>query len=59
LLCLAGPEGGLSAAEESAALEAGFAAISLGARTLRSETAPLAALAVWTLGEPPTQEEIP
>jgi 16S rRNA (uracil1498-N3)-methyltransferase len=50
LLCLAGPEGGLSAAEESAALEAGFAAISLGSRTLRSETAPLAALAVWTLG---------
>jgi 16S rRNA (uracil1498-N3)-methyltransferase len=51
LLCLAGPEGGLSAAEESAALEAGFAAISLGSRTLRSETAPLAALAAWTLSE--------
>lgn len=50
LLCLAGPEGGLSPAEENAALEAGFAAISLGARTLRSETAPLAALALWTLG---------
>lgn len=57
LLCLAGPEGGLSAAEESAALEAGFAAISLGSRTLRSETAPLAALAVWTLGQPPAQEQ--
>ena len=49
LLCLAGPEGGLSPAEETAALQAGFTAISLGARILRSETAPLAALAVWTL----------
>jgi 16S rRNA (uracil1498-N3)-methyltransferase len=49
LLCLAGPEGGLSPAEEQAALDAGFAPISLGARTLRSETAPLAALALWTL----------
>jgi 16S rRNA (uracil1498-N3)-methyltransferase len=49
LLCLAGPEGGLSPAEEQAALDAGFAPISLGERTLRSETAPLAALALWTL----------
>jgi 16S rRNA (uracil1498-N3)-methyltransferase len=49
LLCLAGPEGGLSAAEEAAAIEAGFSPISLGPRTLRSETAPLAALALWTL----------
>jgi 16S rRNA (uracil1498-N3)-methyltransferase len=49
VLCLAGPEGGLSAAEERAALQVGFAAVSLGARTLRSETAPLAALAAWTL----------
>jgi 16S rRNA (uracil1498-N3)-methyltransferase len=49
LLCLAGPEGGLSPQEEQAALEAGFAPISLGERTLRSETAPLAALALWTL----------
>jgi 16S rRNA (uracil1498-N3)-methyltransferase len=49
LLCLAGPEGGLSPAEEQAALDAGFAPISLGARTLRSETAPLAALALWSL----------
>jgi 16S rRNA (uracil1498-N3)-methyltransferase len=49
LLCLAGPEGGFSPAEEQAALEAGFAPISLGSRTLRSETAPLAALALWTL----------
>ena len=49
LLCLAGPEGGLSTAEEQAALDAGFAPITLGERILRSETAPLAALALWTL----------
>jgi 16S rRNA (uracil1498-N3)-methyltransferase len=49
LLCLAGPEGGLSPAEEQAALDAGFSPISLGSRILRSETAPLAALALWTL----------
>ncbi len=49
LLCLAGPEGGLSPAEEQAALDAGFAPINLGERVLRSETAPLAALALWTL----------
>jgi 16S rRNA (uracil1498-N3)-methyltransferase len=49
LLCLAGPEGGLSPAEEQTAINAGFAPISLGSRTLRSETAPLAALALWTL----------
>jgi 16S rRNA (uracil1498-N3)-methyltransferase len=49
LICLAGPEGGLSAQEESAARVAGFIPISLGKRTLRSETAPLAALALWTL----------
>jgi 16S rRNA (uracil1498-N3)-methyltransferase len=49
LLCLAGPEGGLSPQEEQAAYDAGFSAISLGPRTLRSETAPLAALALWTL----------
>jgi 16S rRNA (uracil1498-N3)-methyltransferase len=51
LLCLAGPEGGLSPQEESAAIAAGFSPITLGARTLRSETAPLAALALWTLHE--------
>jgi 16S rRNA (uracil1498-N3)-methyltransferase len=49
LLCLAGPEGGLSHAEESAAIQAGFTPITLGPRTLRSETAPLAALALWAL----------
>lgn len=49
LLCLAGPEGGLSAQEEQSAIDAGFSPITLGTRTLRSETAPLAALSLWTL----------
>ena len=49
LLCLAGPEGGLSPQEEAAALAAGFSPITLGSRTLRYETAPLAALALWIL----------
>ncbi len=43
---LAGAEGGFSAAELQAARDAGFAPFSLGPRVLRSETAPLAALAV-------------
>ena len=47
--CLCGPEGGLSPAEEAAATAIGYVAVSLGARVLRSETAPLAALALWTL----------
>jgi 16S rRNA (uracil1498-N3)-methyltransferase len=46
VLFLSGPEGGFSAAEESAALNAGFDAVSLGPRVLRSETAALTALAV-------------
>jgi 16S rRNA (uracil1498-N3)-methyltransferase len=44
-LFLSGPEGGLSASEEDAAITAGFAAVSLGARVLRSETAAIVALA--------------
>ena len=43
---LSGPEGGLSPSEESTALAAGFAPVSLGPRVLRAETAPLALLAV-------------
>jgi 16S rRNA (uracil1498-N3)-methyltransferase len=46
---LSGPEGGLSQAEEDAARQHGFVPVSLGARTLRAETAPLAALAALTL----------
>lgn len=45
LIALSGPEGGLSDAEEASARRAGFAALSLGARTLRADTAPLALLA--------------
>ena len=45
-LFLSGPEGGLSTSEEDAAMAAGFAPVSLGARVLRSETAALAALAM-------------
>jgi len=44
---LSGPEGGLSPAEEAAARAAGFLPVTLGARVLRAETAPLAALARW------------
>ena len=43
---LAGPEGGLSPQEEAAAMAAGFVPVTLGPRVLRSETAPLTALAV-------------
>ena len=46
---LSGPEGGLSPAEEEAALASGFVAVSLGQRTLRAETAALAALAALQL----------
>jgi len=46
---LSGPEGGLSPAEEDAAVLAGFAPVSLGARTLRAETAAMAALAALLL----------
>ena len=46
---LSGPEGGLSPAEEAAALARGFVAVSLGQRTLRAETAALAALAALLL----------
>ena len=42
---LSGPEGGLSALEEAAALAAGFAPVTLGPRILRAETAALFALA--------------
>ena len=44
-LCLSGPEGGLTEAEEQAACAAGFVPVSLGPRVLRADTAPLALLA--------------
>lgn len=46
---LSGPEGGLSAAEEAAALASGFNTVTLGRRVLRSETAPLACLSLVML----------
>ena len=46
---LNGPEGGLTDAEDAAARAKGFAAVSLGARVLRAETAALGALALLTL----------
>ena len=41
---LNGPEGGLSPAEEAAAIACGFSPVTLGPRVLRAETAALAAL---------------
>ncbi|MBT8136232.1 MAG: 16S rRNA (uracil(1498)-N(3))-methyltransferase [Gammaproteobacteria bacterium] len=43
---LIGPEGGLSGREQELAAGRGFAAVSLGPRVLRTETAALAALAI-------------
>jgi 16S rRNA (uracil1498-N3)-methyltransferase len=44
ILVLIGPEGGLAQAEQRAALAAGFVAVRLGPRVLRTETAAVAAL---------------
>lgn len=52
-LFLSGPEGGLTEAEEGAALACGFEPVSLGPRTLRADTAPLAALAWLALAAAP------
>ena len=48
LITLSGPEGGFTPAEEQAAQDAGFVAVALGPRVLRSETAPLALLS-WLM----------
>ena len=50
VMCLSGPEGGLSEAEENAACAQGFTPVSLGSRVLRADTAPLAVLAYLALG---------
>ena len=47
---LSGPEGGLNDAEEDAARARSFAAITLGPRILRADTAPLAVLSWLALG---------
>jgi 16S rRNA (uracil1498-N3)-methyltransferase len=49
VVVLSGPEGGLSPAEEAAALAAGFQPVTLGPRVLRAETAPLALLSALTV----------
>ena len=49
VVVLSGPEGGLTGDEEHAAQAAGFRAVSLGARVLRADTAPLAVLAACSL----------
>ncbi len=51
VMVLSGPEGGLSPQEEATARAAGFLPVTLGARTLRAETAALAALVVIASGE--------
>jgi 16S rRNA (uracil1498-N3)-methyltransferase len=43
---LIGPEGGFSEAERTLAADQGFLALALGPRVLRTETAPLAAIAI-------------
>ena len=48
---LSGPEGGLSDAEEAAALACGFKPVTLGPRVLRAETAPLACLSLLALSQ--------
>ncbi len=51
VVCISGPEGGLTDAEEAAAIDAGFVAVGLGPRVLRAETAPLAVLAWLALND--------
>lgn len=51
VLVLSGPEGGLTPDEELAARARGFVSVTLGARVLRADTAPLAALA-WLALQP-------
>ncbi|WP_280153226.1 16S rRNA (uracil(1498)-N(3))-methyltransferase [Piscinibacter sp. XHJ-5] len=48
-LFLSGPEGGLTESEEAMAVGAGFMPVSLGTRTLRADTAPLAVMAALAL----------
>ena len=49
---LSGPEGGLTAAEEGAAVRRGFVRVGLGPRVLRADTAPLALLSWLGLQTP-------
>ncbi len=49
VITLSGPEGGFTADEEALALARGFVTVALGARVLRADTAPLAAMAALSL----------
>ncbi len=51
VVLLSGPEGGLTPAEEAAALAEGFVRLTLGPRVLRAETAPLAVLGALLLAD--------
>jgi 16S rRNA (uracil1498-N3)-methyltransferase len=44
IVVLIGPEGGLAESEQRAAIAAGFLAVRMGPRVLRTETAAVAAL---------------
>ena len=54
---LSGPEGGLDDAEEALAMQQGWTPVSLGACTLRAETAPVAALAAWSICREPIESQ--
>jgi 16S rRNA (uracil1498-N3)-methyltransferase len=54
---LSGPEGGLAPDEEAAAVDHGFVPVSLGPRTLRADTAPLALLAWLGLADRRRREQ--
>ena len=56
LALLTGPEGGFAEHEKAAALDANFTPLNLGERILRAETAPIAAIARLTLGQPPSRQ---
>jgi len=50
IVVLSGPEGGLTGAEDAAAVASGFRRVGLGPRVLRADTAPLALLAWLAIG---------
>ncbi|MBY0466071.1 MAG: 16S rRNA (uracil(1498)-N(3))-methyltransferase [Burkholderiales bacterium] len=52
VVCLSGPEGGLSPTEDALARSLGFAPVHLGPRVLRAETAALTALALALHSQP-------
>ncbi|MDR1609197.1 MAG: 16S rRNA (uracil(1498)-N(3))-methyltransferase [Deltaproteobacteria bacterium] len=58
-LLLIGPEGGFNEAERLTLADLDFLPISLGPRTLRTETAALAALAQWSLLSPDPSKKLP